>query len=70
MENQSIKIRNRNIIREKRYLKNHGAELIESIFSCYVTRYSDVYSERNDKDSVSDGDNILFHVCHVLNSAV
>ena len=56
--------------REKLYLKNHGAELIESTFSCYVKRYSDVYSERNDEGSVSDGDNILFHVCRVLNSAV
>ena len=55
---------------EKLYLKNHDGELIESILSCYVKRYSDVYSERNDKGSVSDGDNILFHVCHVLNLAV
>ena len=39
----------------------HGAELIKSIFSCYVKRYSDVYSERNDEASVSDGDNILFN---------
>ena len=54
----------------KLYLKNHDAELIESIFSCYVKRYSDVYSEKNDKGSISDGDNILFHVCCVLNSAV
>ena len=44
----------------KAVLKNHGAELIESILSCYVRRYSDVYSERNEKDSVIDGDNILF----------
>ena len=56
--------------REKLYLKNHGAELIESILSCYVKRYSDVYSERNDEGSVSDGDNIPFHVCRVVNSAV
>ena len=55
---------------EKLYLKNHGDELIESILSCYVKRYSDVYLERNDEGSVSDGDNILLHVCHVLNSAV
>ena len=56
--------------REKLYLKNRGAELIESIFSCYVKRYSDVYSERNDEGSVSDDNNILFHVCRVLNSTV
>ena len=56
--------------RERLYLKNHGAELIESILPCYVKRYCDVYSERNDEGSVSDGDNILFHVCRVLNSAV
>ena len=55
---------------EKLYLKNHDAELIESILSCYVQRYSNVYSERNDEDSVSAGDNILFQVCRVLNSAV
>ena len=62
MENQSI--------REKLYLKNHGAELIESILSCYIKRYCDVYSEGNDEGSVSDGDDILFHVCCFLNSAV
>ena len=56
--------------REKLYLKAHGAELIESILSGYVERYSDVYSDRNDEGSVSNGCNILFHVCHVLNSAV
>ena len=51
-------------------MKNHGAELIKSILSCYIKRYSDVYSERNDEGSVSDVDNILFHVWHVWNSAV
>lgn len=56
--------------REKLYLKNHGAELIKSILPRYVERYSGVYSEINDKGSFSDGDNILFRVCRVLNSAV
>ena len=56
--------------REKLYLKKHGAELIESILPHYVERYSGVYSERNDKGSFSDGDNILFRVCRVLNLAV
>ena len=51
-------------------MKNHGAELIASILSCYIKRYSDVYSERNDEGSVSDDNNILFHVCRVLNSTV
>ena len=49
---------------------NHGAELIESILSCYIERYSDVYLERNDEGSVSNGDNILFHACHNLNLLV
>ena len=62
MENQSIQ--------EKLYLKNHSTELIKSILSWYVKRYRDVSSERNDKGSISDGDKILFHVCHVSNSAV
>ena len=51
-------------------MKNHGAELFESTLSCYIKRYSDVYSERNDEGSVNDVDKILFHVCRVLNSAV
>ena len=51
-------------------MKNHGAELIKSILSCYIKRYSDVYSERNNEGNVSDVDNILFHVWHVWNSAV
>ena len=51
-------------------MKNHGVELIESILSCYVERHNNVYSERNDEGSISDGDNILFHVSHVLNLAV
>ena len=55
---------------EKMCLKNHGAELIKSILSYYVERSSDVYSERNGERIVSDGDNILFHVFHVLKSAV
>ena len=70
MDNQSIKIRNKYYTQEKLYLKNHGAELIESILSCYVKRYCNVYSERNNKGSIDDGDNILFHVCHVLNSPI
>ena len=45
-------------------------ELIGSMLSCYVKRHSDVYSERHDQGSVSDGDNILFHVSLVFNSAV
>ena len=52
--------------REKLYLKKHGTELIKSILSCYVKRYSDVYSERYNEGSVSDCDN----VCRVANSAV
>lgn len=43
---------------------------IKSILSYYVERSSDVYSERNGERIVSDGDNILFHVFHVLKSAV
>ena len=56
--------------REKLYLQNHGAELTESILSCFVERYNDIYSKRNDEDSLSAGDNILFHVCCVLNPGV
>ena len=55
---------------EKLYLKNLCAELTESILSYYVEKYSDVYSEKNDEGSISDGDNILFHVCRVLSAAV
>lgn len=55
---------------QKLYLKNRGAELTESILSCLVDRNSDVYSERNKKGSINDGDDILFHACHVLISAV
>lgn len=50
-------------------MKNHGAELID-LFCPVTLKDSGVYSERNDKGSFSDGDNILFRVCRVLNSAV
>ena len=71
IQNQSIKIRNLSIIHKKSCIwKTMVLELIESILPCYVKRYTDVHSERNDEGSVSDGDNILFHVSCDFNSAV
>ena len=55
---------------EIQFLENHGSEIIESILSCYAERYCNRYSETTTDNPISDGDTVLFDVCHVLNTTV
>ena len=54
--------------REIQFLKNHGAEIIKFILSCYAERYLNLFSETTTDNPISDGDTVLFAVCHVLNN--
>ena len=56
--------------REKLFLKNNAAQMVQQILSCYDERYSNLYVERNNDDLISDGDNVLFDICRILNSKV
>ena len=56
--------------REIQFLKNHGAEIIKSILSCYTKRYCNLYSETTIDNPISNGDTVLFDVCRVLNTTV
>ena len=48
----------------------NAAQMVQQILSCYDERYSNLYVERNNDDLISDGDNVLFDICRILNSKV
>ena len=56
--------------REIQFLKNHAAEIIKSILSCYAERSCNLYSETTTNNPICDGDTVLFDVSHVLNTTV
>ena len=56
--------------REIQFLNNHGAQIIKSILSCYTRRYCNLYSEFAIDNPISDGNIVLFDVCHVLNTTL
>ena len=58
-------------LREKQFLENNAAEVVQSILACYEERYNRVCVESgNDTDLTSDGDAVLFDICCILNSNV
>ena len=63
-------------LREKQYIKDHSAHILEQIISCIEERYckvcSDDFYERYDSkyDTPDEGDGVLFDVCCMLNSKV
>ena len=56
--------------REIQFLKNHGAEIIKSVLSCYSKSYCNLYSETTTDNPISDGDTVLFDANSVLNTTV
>ena len=56
--------------REIQFLKNHGAEIVKSMISCYAERYCNIYSETTTDNPISDSDTVLFDVCRVLSTTV
>ena len=65
-QGQKLKYYNREI----QFLKNLGAEIIKSVLSCYAEKYCNLYSETTTGIPISDGDTVLFDVCHVLQTTV
>ena len=55
--------------RDIQFLKNHGAEIIKSIHSCYAKRYRKLYSETTTDNPISD-DTVLFDVYRVLSTSL
>ena len=56
--------------RDIQFLKNHGAEIIKSIHSCYAKRCGKLYSETTTDNPISDDDTVLFDVYRVLNTSL
>ena len=60
-QNQKLKY----YIREKTYVKDHAAEVVQKILTCYDERYARVCY-----DGTADAGDVLYDVCCVLNSQI
>ena len=59
--------------REKRFIEDHIAQIVERVVSCFEKRYGNLYSNLEETSiniPSDDGDRIIFDVCCILNCNV